>query len=52
MRESRRERKKLAKGINENSKCQKVFTIEYYEIDLIIIERVEVYKYTTTRAKR
>ena len=24
----------------------------YYERDLIIIERVEVYKYTNTRAKR
>ena len=26
--------------------------IPYYERDLIIIERVEVYKYTNTRAKR
>ena len=26
--------------------------IPYYEIDLIIIERDEVYKYTNTRAKR
>ena len=26
--------------------------ISYYERDLIIIERVEVYKYTNTRAKR
>ena len=26
--------------------------IPYYEIGLIIIERVEVYKYTNTRAKR